>query len=160
MAEVYRRDGTALMAYARAITRHAHDAEDALQTALIEVLRHPAADISNIRAYLYRAVRNAALNGIRARIRRLRREEGSHQVPREIFQEPSARREELDALNRAMAELSAEQREAVIMKLWGGLSFSEIGTVAGVPRDTAASRYRYAVQALRKQMRPFFNEDV
>ena len=35
------------------------------------------------------------------------------------------------------------------MKLWGNLSFAQIGEALSVPANTAASRYRYALEKLR-----------
>ena len=42
------------------------------------------------------------------------------------------------------------QREVLVMKVWGGLSFPQIAAAVGVPHDTAASRYRYALARLRQ----------
>ena len=38
------------------------------------------------------------------------------------------------------------------MKIWGGLTFPQIAAALGVPNDTAASRYRYAVAKLREEL--------
>ena len=58
------------------------------------------------------------------------------------------------AIEAALQSLPAEQRETVIMRLWGGLSFPQIGQVMAVSTDTAASRYRYALAKLRQQLAP------
>jgi DNA-directed RNA polymerase specialized sigma24 family protein len=50
----------------------------------------------------------------------------------------------------ALARLPFEQREAVVLRIWGGLGFSEIAEATGAPADTAASRYRYGIATLRK----------
>jgi RNA polymerase sigma-70 factor, ECF subfamily len=150
-------EGQHLLAYARMMTRHAQDAEDVLQEALSKVSMNHSTGIDNLTAYLYTAVRHAALNGLRARVRRWRREQTAMDIfP--VFQEPASRKEEVEALNAALATLPLEQREVVMMKAWGGLSFAEIAEAIGIPRDTAASRYRYALDALRKQMRTFTHE--
>ena len=47
-----------------------------------------------------------------------------------------------------------EQREVVVMKIWNELTFADIGTVLGISQNTAASRYRYALGALRKNFAP------
>lgn len=158
MEAVLRRDGKGLMAYARTLTNHAQDAEDALQEALSRVLGRPLDGIANLRAYLYKAVRGSALNGLRARARRDRREQGAAAGPLCVFQEPASRREEVEALNRALSLLPAEQREVVVLKVWGGLSFAQIADVTGVQRDTAASRYRYALVSLKREMKEFFDD--
>jgi RNA polymerase sigma-70 factor (ECF subfamily) len=48
-----------------------------------------------------------------------------------------------------MQELPPEQREVIVLKFFHGMTFSEIGRVAGISPNTAASRYRYALDKLR-----------
>jgi RNA polymerase sigma-70 factor (ECF subfamily) len=38
------------------------------------------------------------------------------------------------------------------MKIWGGLSFAQIASALEVSADTAASRYRYALAKLHKEL--------
>jgi RNA polymerase sigma-70 factor (ECF subfamily) len=46
--------------------------------------------------------------------------------------------------------LPAEQREVITLKVWGDLTFSEIGEALEIPANTAASRYRYGLAELRR----------
>jgi RNA polymerase sigma-70 factor (ECF subfamily) len=57
--------------------------------------------------------------------------------------------DELERVNAAMQELPPEQREVIVLKFFHGMTFSEIGRVAGISPNTAASRYRYALDKLR-----------
>jgi RNA polymerase sigma-70 factor (ECF subfamily) len=41
----------------------------------------------------------------------------------------------------------------VTLKIWGELTFEEIAQVLEVPANTAASRYRYGLEALRKTLK-------
>ena len=50
----------------------------------------------------------------------------------------------------ALASLPDEQREVVILHIHGELKFREIAEMLGVSSNTAQSRYRYALSALRK----------
>ena len=50
----------------------------------------------------------------------------------------------------AMSRLPNIYREVVTLKVWGGLTFAEIADTLGIPLNTAASRYRYALIELRK----------
>ncbi len=52
----------------------------------------------------------------------------------------------------ALTRLPREQRQVVVMKIWGGLTFEEIGASLDIPPNTAASRYRYALDALRSSL--------
>lgn len=150
--------GRELLAYARMLTRQAEDAEDALQNALLRVAGSSRLRVENPRAYLFAAVRNASLNVMRAQKRRRRREDAVSGDGVMVFQEPVERSEEVEALNTALNAIPAPQREVVMLKVWGGLTFAEIAEMLSIPRATAASRYRYALDELRKQLGAFVNE--
>jgi RNA polymerase sigma-70 factor (ECF subfamily) len=57
------------------------------------------------------------------------------------------------AVEQAMATLPSEQREVVVLHIWGGLTFQEVAGVLAIPANTAASRYRYALSKLRETMK-------
>ena len=50
----------------------------------------------------------------------------------------------------AVGRLPNEQREVLVMKIWNDLTFAEIASALGISQNTAASRYRYALAALKK----------
>jgi RNA polymerase sigma-70 factor (ECF subfamily) len=50
----------------------------------------------------------------------------------------------------AMEQLPVDQREVLTLKIWGDLTFRAIAETLGEPLNTVASRYRYALEALRK----------
>jgi RNA polymerase sigma-70 factor (ECF subfamily) len=52
-------------------------------------------------------------------------------------------------LEQALRTLPPEQRELVALKIEGDLTFGEIAVVLGISPNTAASRYRYALEKLR-----------
>ena len=54
-----------------------------------------------------------------------------------------------EALAAAVAALPIEQREVIALKIDGDLTFAEIAAVIGISANTAASRYRYALEKLR-----------
>jgi RNA polymerase sigma-70 factor (ECF subfamily) len=100
-------------------------------------------------AYLYRAVRNGALNARRKRSSLL--QQG---VEMSWFQHNGGNQEAALALQAALSELPDEQREAVVMRIWSGMTVEEVATATDVPLHTAASRYRYALEKLRERLRP------
>jgi RNA polymerase sigma-70 factor (ECF subfamily) len=53
----------------------------------------------------------------------------------------------------ALAQLPHEQQEVVVLKIWCGQTFAQIGRALGISANTAASRYRYGIQHLRKQIK-------
>jgi RNA polymerase sigma-70 factor (ECF subfamily) len=62
------------------------------------------------------------------------------------------------ALTAALAELPADQRAVVQLKLWGELTFEQIAAALELPPNTAASRYRYGLDKLRAHLRPIYEE--
>ena len=142
-----------LVLFARQWLRSSADAEDVVQEAFVRFWRRNH-NIEN-RALLYAAVRSIALDFLRRDNRRARRESD---VVSEI--EPSVQPtfttedETQRALAAAVDDLPDEQREVVVMKIWNELTFTEIGSVLGISQNTAASRYRYALGALRKNFAP------
>jgi RNA polymerase sigma-70 factor, ECF subfamily len=65
-------------------------------------------------------------------------------------------REAAEAIATSLMRLSTEQREVVELKIYGRLTLREIAEVIRVPQGTAATRYRSAVEQLRK----WFSESV
>jgi RNA polymerase sigma-70 factor, ECF subfamily len=59
-------------------------------------------------------------------------------------------KEEQQQLENAIRQLSPEQREVLMLKLWEDLTFAQIAEVLAIPQNTAASRYRYALERLRE----------
>ena len=56
-------------------------------------------------------------------------------------------------LERAVRSLPENYREAVTLRIWGGLTFAQISAVTGCPLNTAASRFRYGIDALRAKLK-------
>jgi RNA polymerase sigma-70 factor (ECF subfamily) len=59
---------------------------------------------------------------------------------------------ERTAMN-VLASLPAEQREVIVLKFWHGMTFDEVGEVTGVSANTAAGRFRYGMDRLRRQLK-------
>ena len=50
-----------------------------------------------------------------------------------------------------LQELPVEQREVIVLKLWGDLTFQQIAETTGAPLNTVAARYRYGLAKLRAE---------
>jgi RNA polymerase sigma-70 factor, ECF subfamily len=142
-----------LLLFARQWTRSAADAEDIVQEAFVKFWRRHH-DIAN-RGLLYATVRSIALDFIRRDSRRARREatalSGVEQSVQPAFEiEDDSQR----ALVAAVDLLPAEQREVLTLKIWSELTFAEIASALEISQNTAASRYRYALAALKKNLSP------
>jgi RNA polymerase sigma-70 factor (ECF subfamily) len=144
-AALYDHLGPALFRVARALLGRRSDAEDAVQEVFVGLLRsrESLARVENMRAYVFASLRSAA-----GRIAARRTPAADlDDVPA-----PEARglnAEQDAALERALRSLPPEQRELIALKIDGGLTFAEIAACLGVSPNTAASRYRYALEKLR-----------
>ena len=56
------------------------------------------------------------------------------------------------AVEAALRRLPEAQREVLVLKVWGELSFPQIAATLDIPTNTAASRYRYALARLREEL--------
>ncbi len=54
-----------------------------------------------------------------------------------------------EMIHAALARLSVEQREVVVLRVWHEMSFIEIGRALEISKDTAASRWRYGIDKLK-----------
>jgi RNA polymerase sigma-70 factor, ECF subfamily len=128
------------------------DAEDVVQEAFVRFWRsrQRATDAT---AYLYACVKHCALDWQRVRNRRYRREEAAARPERETwFAGPVEQEERRAVIDVALRSLPDNQREVLVMKIWGGLSFPQIAEALRISANTAASRYRYALAKLREQL--------
>ena len=138
-----------LLLFARQWTRSAADAEDVVQEAFVRFWRKQH-NIDN-RPLLYAAVRSIALDFLRRDSRRARREsEVVSDAEQSVQPAFTTENESQQALAAAVDCLPREQREVLVMKIWNELTFAEIANVLGISQNTAASRYRYALAALKK----------
>jgi RNA polymerase sigma-70 factor (ECF subfamily) len=138
-----------LLLFARQWTRSAADAEDVVQEAFVRFWRKQH-NIDN-RPLLYAAVRSIALDFLRRDSRRARRESDVVSDAEQSVQPAfTIENESQQALAAAVDCLPSEQREVLVMKIWNELTFVEIASVLGISQNTAASRYRYALAALKK----------
>ena len=62
------------------------------------------------------------------------------------------------AVETSLEKLTPEQRAVLHLKLWENLSFAKIAETLDISQNTAASRYRYALDKLRNVLRPVYEE--
>lgn len=150
-------EGGRLLLYARSRTANAEDAEDLLQEALVRLWGYQ--EERNYRPpdvpLAYSVLRLCGLDYGRKQGRREKRHRKViqfHDYEEHWLDRGTEEDEEAELLRQAVEQLSDKLREVVVMKVWGGLTFAQIAEVVKVSQNTAASRYRYALEQLEKQL--------
>src|SRR5262245_32626383 len=141
--------GSRLLTVARLVLRDSHQAEDAVQEALVRawqnlpLLRDP----DRWDAWLHRLLVRACADQGRRRRR--------HVVEvRMVGIEPAIADQagsiaDHDQLDRGFRHLKPDQRAAVVLHFYLGLTVPEVADALGIPVGTAKSKIHYAVEALR-----------
>jgi RNA polymerase sigma-70 factor (ECF subfamily) len=162
LERLYDEHAQPLFAFLLNFTRDEADARDLLQEIFVKLARTPELldGIREERAFLIRLAHNAAIDLMRRRGTRDRTRENFAAEMISPFAptgDPDEKvfREDLAA---ALGELPEEQRAVVHLKLWEGLTFEQIAGALEIPLNTAASRYRYALDKLRERLRPIYEE--
>jgi RNA polymerase sigma-70 factor (ECF subfamily) len=132
-----------LFTYALSITGSFVCAEDAVHEAFSRVLRKGRLP-ETLRPYLFRCVRNAALDTLRHAERERRKMDGYSA----IFQKDCAPHGH-EAVSEWLSCLSDREREWVVLKVYGGLTFREIAEVCAARQGTVAAGYWRGLQKLR-----------
>jgi RNA polymerase sigma-70 factor (ECF subfamily) len=142
-----------LLLFARQWVHSRADAEDIVQEAFVKFWRREHS-IAN-KGLLYSTVRSIALDFLRRDSRRARREANATLDQEPHFEpEVAGADESQQLLAAAVDQLPPDQRQVLVMKIWNELTFAEIAEVLTISQNTAASRYRYALSSLKKNLQP------
>jgi RNA polymerase sigma-70 factor (ECF subfamily) len=144
LGELIDRHGPALVLFAR---QWCSAPEDIVQDAFVKLiaLRRPPDDPA---AWLFRVVRNGALDAAKMDRRRLQRETIAQ--TRRWFVEPQIDGLDAEQAVAALERLPVELRETVVARLWGGLTFEQIAEISGVSASSAFRRFEAGIAALRE----------
>jgi RNA polymerase sigma factor (sigma-70 family) len=152
------------------------DAEDILQEVFYELIEtyRLMKPVEQVGAWLFRVARNRIIDLFRKRKTKSLnepvaiREEGDDELSLEDLlpseeagpEEAYARGVLLEALDDALEELPAEQRDVFIAHEFEGKSFKELAEETGIGMNTLLARKRYAVLHLRRRLQAIFDEFV
>jgi len=162
LERLYDEHAQSLFAFLLNYTRNEADTRDLLQELFVKLARRPdlLSGVKNERAFLLRLSHNLAIDLMRRHGVRQRQYEQLNTEAADIFA-PAAEPDERafrEMLTSALGELPPEQRSVAHLKLWEGLTFEHIAELLEIPLNTAASRYRYALDKLRERLRPLYDE--
>ncbi|MGE9268671.1 MAG: RNA polymerase sigma factor [Verrucomicrobiales bacterium] len=157
-------NGGRLLLFARKQTRSQADAEDILQEALVKLARKVEEGSFDggqeaWLPFLYTQIRREAIDLGRKNDRRRKREELAVEEARTLDNPMNEQwfhsehdDETRQLLERELKNLPQKFSEVILMKIWGKRTFADIGESLGISLNTAASRYRYGLEALRRQL--------
>ncbi|GJQ30923.1 MAG: hypothetical protein HBSAPP03_28070 [Phycisphaerae bacterium] len=152
-AALWSRHAGVLRAYARTVLgpRAASEAaDDVVQSAFCAVLdssESTLAAVLDVRAWLLRLARHAALMHLRTARRELARRRHADRTPHVSPLSHAGVQSAVDALPR-------HWREVVVLRHVAGLSFDQLAAALSLPRSTVSSRYDRALRALRELLVP------
>lgn len=141
-----------LLFYVRQWLPERADAEDAVQAGFVKFWKHKPHPLQADLPLLYATVRCAALDMLRSRSRRSKREEAVMLDFDDCWWDADTiqERERAEQMQRALAKLPEDQREVVLLRIWGELTFAEIAQTLDENINTIAARHRYALATLKK----------
>lgn len=152
--QLYQRHRRGLYGYALSLCGQEAPAADAVQELWLGFLENieKLANVANVRAYLYRSLRNRVMDGYR----KTRREKDVPVQGIRLVQpvDTVAGREEAGRMNDALAHLPEEQREVVLLRIYGEMKFGDIADVLQTNTKTVESRHRLALSKLREMLEP------
>ncbi len=156
--------GPRLFLFARQQLYADEDAEDVMQEALVQLVR--AVEEGSFRGgsdqyapYVYSAIRNRARDHRRRELALRRKHRRYREQGRPVVASPEPWLESAldDAYLRNNVEnllrtLPGVYAEVVVLHIWGEYTFFQIAEMVGCTPSTASSRFRYAVQVLRRKL--------
>ena len=157
VARAYDDHAAELYRYALMILADHALAEDAMHQAFTKLiqLKRRVLTIASLPDYLRTAVRHECYSLLKKRKRHRDALKTSSSRPLlETIDPRSTDNDEHDALQAALIALPPEQREILHLKVCENQTFHRIAQLIGISANTAASRYRYAIEKLRKSLNP------
>jgi RNA polymerase sigma-70 factor, ECF subfamily len=156
MAELYDRFSAVVFSAALRVLGEASQAEDVLQEVFLQLWRNPSAFDSNrgsLAAWLAVIARHRAIDHLRRRRPETDFEEVVLSVDPQLDSQ-AARAEAIGRIRAVMETMSDEQRGALEMAFFEGLTHTEIAEKTGEPLGTIKTRIRSALIAIRKALAP------
>ena len=151
--ELYDQHARVLLAYAASLLPDRQASEDVLHQVFMKLLEGGIHINGSPVPYLYKAIRNAAFNYRRDRSREVGLEQDGCWI-----ESPRGLEDEGFVLDSALKELPDEQREVIVLHVWGQMTFEEAAAALEISANTAASRYRYGLAKLKERLKPLAKE--
>jgi len=150
MAQWFEAHSRPLVLYARQWLDD-HASADVVQESFMRLLsqkRRP----DDVRAWLFRTVRNAALNELRRRQTSMRHAHEIAACRPGWFQEHPGSAMDAQAAQQALQQLPPSQSELIVMRIWGHLTYEQMAQITGQAVSTVHEHYVAAIESLQRKM--------
>lgn len=127
-------------------------AEDVTQEVFIKIWKNAGAFRSgnNPKAWIMRITRNAAIDTLRKNSREFSTDISALRDPEDT--DPTMETDEKLELQRALSRLDDRERQIIVMRTLGGLTYGTIGRIMSIPLPTVAWKYRNGLKKLKIQL--------
>jgi len=125
-------------------------AEDAVQEVFVRLMLR-ARPPENVKAWLYRAVRNRTISQWRAQQRR-QAHERNRASNRADFDSASTLWIDAQAVDDALENLSPQEREVVVLRTWGQMTLVEISEIVGSSLTSVYRQYHQGLAVIRERL--------
>lgn len=150
--EWFKEWGDRFLLFARQQARRLDEAEDILQEAMVHVWTHRESFATIEPGLVFLQIRRVAINRYRGDARRQHREETYASEYQPLFLDPASPGLGHE-VQRALDQLPQDQKDVIVLKVWGDQTFEHIAQALEISPNTAASRYRYGLDHLRRLMK-------
>ena len=154
LAEVYRRHGGAVFGLSKRVLSDDSLAEDISQELFVRLWNEPRRfdpQRGTLRSFLQRQAHSRSVERVRSEEARRRREDRSLALDVEPLEDLEARVvESIDSerIRRALDSIDADDRRAIVLAYYGGISYREVAIRLGLPEGTVKSRIRAGLRRL------------
>ncbi len=152
LAELFRSEESGLLRFALGLVGRRTVAEELVQEAFLR-LHRAWGEVENPRAWLYRSLRNLALNHLRDRPREAELDEQSAPDAARLPAEVMGRNEAIGMILLAVAEMPPEDQDLVRLKYHDGLKYRDISRRTGLSVGNVGYRLHHVLKALADSLR-------
>lgn len=154
IVELFDQHGESLLKYLTARVG-VTNARDVLQNIFTRLFRYhkKLAKANNLTAYIFRTARNEAIRFQQQPENRESAKASSLDSANDLMDKsvsPASSLENEESVQLLLSNLDDVSREIVQLKIFSGLTFKEVGEIVGLPEQTAATKYRRAIEKLKQ----------
>jgi RNA polymerase sigma-70 factor (ECF subfamily) len=153
-AEIYSRYSQKIYLYCTKILDSDEEAADIYQDVFLKfvtTVRQDSVELANIMGYLLMIARNTCLNHKRQNAIRSRYKD----EPTVVEPKDYGKKQLLELIDNELAQMEFNSREVFVLRLYQGLSYSEIGKICDLSENAAKNKFWRTKQKLKDALEPY-----